>query len=135
MANLQLLSINEEQDLNGQNEVLIQWDDGKEFKYNELFSEDLDTPEKRHDYVMAKVSIIRKNFDRAEAIKAKLPKPVTPSPAPTPEPVTLPVELTPEEKLHQDALAELERRRKQKEQEDYQAEVKALADQLEAQQS
>ena len=134
MANLQLLSINEEQDLNGQNEVTIQWTDGKEFRYNELFSEDLDTPDKRHDYVMAKVSTIRKNFDRSEAIKAKLPQPVTPTPVPTPEPVTLPVELTPEKKLHQAALAELERRRKLKEMQDYQAEVEALADQLEAQQ-
>ena len=75
MENLKLISINEEQDFNGQNEVTIQWTDGKEFKYNELFDESLDTPDKRYDYITAKVPTIRKNFERAEMIKAKIPVP------------------------------------------------------------
>ena len=132
MANLQLLLINEEQDLNGQNEVTIQWTDGKEFRYNELFSEDLDTPDKRHDYVMAKVSTIRKNFDRAEAIKAKMFVASITTPIIQPTLLTSQAPLTDEEIIELQAKAKIRLEKMQEEQAERQALIDAKVAELKA---
>lgn len=126
---IQLLSIHEEQDLNGQNEVTIQWTDGKEFKYNELFSEDLDTPDKRHDYIMAKASTIRKNYERAELIKSKIPV----APIIEPAPSNPQIALTEEQIIELQAKEKIRIEKFQEEQAQRQALIDAKVAELKAQ--